>query len=76
MVHEENFLALVKGCERYVFFYDNEIKSVRCLFEIFNRYALDDECNFNEYDASFLTKQVEESQNNHLLVKDRLEQIF
>lgn len=76
MVHEENFLALVKGCEGYVFFYDDEIGSARCLIEIFNRYALDDKYNFNEYDASFLTKRVEESQNNHLLVKDRLEQIF
>ena len=76
MVHEDNFLALVKGCEAYVFFYDNETESARCLIEIFNSYALDDKYNFSKYDASFLTKQVEESRNNHLLVKDRLEQMF
>lgn len=76
MVHEENLLALVKVSEKYIFFYDDEPESIECLFKIFDRYALDDGLNFSKFDASFFSKKVKELQNDRLIIKNRLENMF
>ena len=76
---EGNLLAVCKDSELYVFFYDDEVESMECLLETFDRYALDARLNFDENDASHLGKKVIELRKkleNNLIFGDRLEQMF
>jgi len=60
-----NVLALVKGRERYVFFYDddNRAEVLRALGE----FASDNELNFTWYDAAVLSQKIrQESQKQSL----------
>ncbi len=51
-----NVLALVKGCERYIFLYDdsNRAKTLRTL----GRYASNPDLSFSWYDAAVLSQKL------------------
>ncbi len=51
-----NVLALIKGCERYVFLYDDtqQAETLRTL----GRYAANPELSFSWYDAAVLGKRI------------------
>lgn len=70
-----NFIALVKGQDRYMFFYDDQ--SQETLLEIFNRYASDRRLSFSSRDAKYLSKKVKERIfRNETNNSDRLEHMF
>ncbi len=58
-----NVLALVKGCERYVFLYDDESRAE--LLRLFGRFAErnggEDELSFTWYDATVLSQKVRQA---------------
>ena len=56
MAAEINVLALVKGPERFVFFYDDE--SIDQMLALLGRYAADPELNFTWYDAAVLSQRA------------------
>jgi hypothetical protein len=60
-----NVLALVKGCERYVFLYDDESRAET--LRILGRYASNPELSFTWYDAAVLSQKIrQESQKSSL----------
>jgi hypothetical protein len=64
-----NVLALVKGKERYVFFYTDENRA-ECL-RVLGRYATNEDLSFTWYDAAVLSQKIrqkkgeEESEQRH-----------
>ena len=56
MAKDINVLALVKGCERYIFLYDdaNRGETLRTL----GRFASDAELSFTWYDAAVLSQKI------------------
>lgn len=56
MEKEINVLAMIKGDERYVFFYDDEnrVETLRTL----GRYAADPDLSFSWYDAAVMSKKI------------------
>lgn len=59
---EFNVLALVKGCERYVFVYDDA--SGEELLASFKTSAADPSLSFNWFDAAVLTEKAREQMEN------------
>jgi len=56
-----NVLALVKGCERYVFLYDDDSRAET--LRVLGRYASNPELSFTWYDAAVLSQKIrQESQ--------------
>jgi len=51
-----NVLALVRGCERYVFFYDDESRAET--LRLLGRFASEPELSFTWYDASVLSQKI------------------
>jgi hypothetical protein len=49
-----NFIALVKGKERYILFYDNVSDALQTL----SRWAVDPELSFTWYDAAVMSKRL------------------
>ena len=49
-------LALVRGCERYVFFYDDESRAET--LRLLGRFASEPELSFTWYDASVLSQKI------------------
>ena len=60
MDHEVNVLALVKGSERYVFFYTDEKRPE--LFRTIARFASNPELSFTWYDAAVLSQKVRQEE--------------
>ena len=58
MDKEINVLALIKGEERYIFFYDDEnrVETLRTL----GRFAADPQLSFSWYDAAVMSKKIRE----------------
>lgn len=58
MNEEINVLAMIKGSERYIFFYDdqNRTETLRML----GRYAADPQLSFSWYDAAVMSKKIRE----------------
>ncbi len=63
MEKEINVLAMIKGTERYVFFYDDEnrVETLRTL----GRYAADPELSFSWYDAAVMSKKIRDMASEH-----------
>lgn len=59
-ITEINILALVKGCERYVFFFDDENR-METLRQI-GRFAANPELSFSWYDAAVLSQKVRQTE--------------
>ncbi len=61
MEKEINVLAMIKGDERYVFFYDeeNRVETLRTL----GRYAADPDLSFSWYDAAVMSKKIRDMAN-------------
>ena len=78
MESNDEFIVLVRGKDRYIFFYNSENQGDReKLLEIFDKYASDKELSFSRRDADYLTKKVQkEICENQLDVSDRLEHMF
>jgi hypothetical protein len=55
---ELNVLALVKGCERYVFIYDEQSREP--LLEAFRAQAANPELSLNWFDAAVLAQKAHE----------------
>jgi hypothetical protein len=53
---EVNVLALVKGCERYIFLYDDASRAAT--LRVLGRYASNPELSFTWFDAARLSEQV------------------
>lgn len=56
-----NILALAKGCERYVFYYDDCPETFNALLDTFDRFAGEEGCNFNAADAVLLAQKARET---------------
>ncbi len=63
MEKEINVLAMIKGDERYVFFYDDEnrVETLRTL----GRYAADPDLSFSWYDAAVMSKKIRDMANEN-----------
>jgi hypothetical protein len=55
---EFNVLALVKGCERYVYVYDDDSRAY--LLETFREQAADPELSLSGFDAAVLAQKARE----------------
>lgn len=60
MAHELNVLALVKGCERYVFVFDDESRTK--LIDSFRDLAANPHLSLTWFDALVLTKKAREQE--------------
>jgi hypothetical protein len=61
MSQDINVLALVKGAERYIFFYTDEMRAET--LRMLGRYASNPELSFTWYDAAVLSQKIrQESQ--------------
>lgn len=58
-VDDLNCLILVKGGERYVFYYDNASRA-ECL-RVLGRFASNKELGFTWYDAAILSQKIREA---------------
>ena len=56
MNQDINVLALVKGCERYVFFYDDESRAET--LRLLGRFAKNPELSFDWYDVAVLSQKI------------------
>ena len=56
VIHKENFIALRKADETFVFFYDND--DAEAVIQTMARFAADPELNFNWHDAAVLSRDV------------------
>jgi len=57
MASSLRMLALIKGSSRYLFRYDNHSRSQ--LLDVLSEYAEDDEIDFDWFDASVLSQQLQ-----------------
>jgi len=61
LAHELNVLALVKGCERYVFVFDDESRTK--LIDSFRDLAANPNLSLTWFDALVLTKKAREQED-------------
>ena len=59
MRREMNILAMAKGCERYIFLYDDQ--SYDSLIGLFDKFAANPDLNFSSADANLMGQKARES---------------
>ncbi|MEK7562532.1 MAG: hypothetical protein AAB509_02550 [Patescibacteria group bacterium] len=67
MSKDINILALVKGSERYIFFYDD--KSIGETLRVLGRFASNPDLSFTWYDAAVLSQKIRQEKTKQFLTK-------